>query len=924
MLTQSSAQPKKLEVYSALENEFDLANAVCVERNGQTMWALLNSKSGLKQFVFGFFWQPTHESQITLEGVKAIRAGIKELLPLDKLTFISRSQADDEQRQADLIQLAASADKPETRFFVYSEQHRSQELTQQGIRKEKESYIFFTYTVNPTTAETTDKLEAIAAWGEKLWHRHFTAKGEELDQKEKVDLLYSAFSAWQERYQLLTTKMRLLVSPMDGQALWLYLWKLFNGKQPPLGLSHWLFLNAKGELTEEYLREKLGADKAHPVAVLPGYETHMSSLLLGENLPVPSPACDSVYLPNRDCYMGILAFNEPPEGWEADPLGSRWLWDEVIASPKVVDVEIVTQFGWVNSDNNLASLQKFTKQQLGTKARAREKNNEDVGSVLQASEATDAQESLIRGDTPVQIACVIVVYAKTEADLDDTLRHIKNKFSSPAKVVRDRNYPWRTWLQTMPLRWEELLGQPQDFRMRLRISDAVNFIQGVTTRSRGKRGIEFIAERGGSPIHISLEDGMGSPRHGIITGRSGSGKSCMSGGILNWADAQNMTITLVDLPKGNGTSTYKWFVNFLGGAEFDTGKSSNNLMEVIDVRHLPQEVQGDRLESFYKNTINIVLSLILDNRPDSEPLPISAIQSLVGMGVMQFYRDPIIQKRSQAALDAGIGTAAWRDWPVLVDLYRIFDKEVMDLSDFGADVDRALNFIKLRLRYWLSSPFGQAICNPSSFDGRRSRIKLFSLRDLSSDEEAGIMGASAQTAATRSALSASRSFYYIDEASVLLTFPELAKSAGFLFATARGAGMSLLLATQDPNILAECAGSSKILQNTSYKITGRVAPTAIPSYERIFQYPHHLIAPNAEEGFAPSSQGLFSRWLVDDDGIMTPCRFYTPYNLIGITANNRHEIDSRDEYFAKYRDKYEALGMFSEHYVDCGRAGKKL
>ena len=470
-----------------------------------------------------------------------------------------------------------------------------------------------------------------------------------------------------------------------------------------------------------------------------------------------------------------------------------------------------------------------------------------------------------------------------------------------------------------------LCAKPLDFRMRLRTSDAINFIQGVTTRSRGTRGAEFIAEKGGGPICVALEDEMGSPRHGVIIGRSGSGKSVMvAGAFLIPAMAQGMTITIVDLPKGNGTSTYKWLVKFLGGVEFDPGKNSNNLLELIDVRHLPKEIQSERLQSFYKNTINVVLSLILDNRRESEPLPINAIESIVTMGVTMFYADPVICKRCSAALSGGIDDPAWQDWPVLKDLLSFFDKERLNLLDFGTDIDRALNHIQLRLRYWLSSPFGQAICRPSGFDARKSRLKLFSLRDVASNEEAGILGASAQVVATRSALSAPRSLFYIDEASVLLDFNELAKSAGILHATGRGAGMSILMATQDPDILSKCAASSQILQNQSVRIIGRVAAAALTSYERIFGYPRHIIAPNAEDGFAPSSQEIFSRWLVDDDGLITPSRFYPSYNLLGITANNRPEIEARQRFDDEYSDKYEAAGRFGYYLASSNRLGKKL
>ena len=166
----------------------------------------------------------------------------------------------------------------------------------------------------------------------------------------------------------------------------------------------------------------------------------MTSLLLGEKLPVHGDG--EFELPYRGSHVGVLRFHEPPEGWAADPAGMRWFWDEVIAQEKVVDVEIVTQFGWADADNSMARLQEYTKQNLGAIAAAKAKNKASVNSNLQATEAELAQSSLLQGDDPVYVACVIVVYAKDKASLDSTLRYIKNRFRRPAQVERDLNYPF--------------------------------------------------------------------------------------------------------------------------------------------------------------------------------------------------------------------------------------------------------------------------------------------------------------------------------------------------------------------------------------------------------------------------------------------------------------------------------------------------
>ena len=91
---------------------------------------------------------------------------------------------------------------------------------------------------------------------EKFLYKRFTPIGSELQVRENIELLNGAFTAWQERFGLLANKMKLMVTPMDGSALWQYLYQQFNGKLTPTRpLPHWIELNAQGELRQKHHRE---------------------------------------------------------------------------------------------------------------------------------------------------------------------------------------------------------------------------------------------------------------------------------------------------------------------------------------------------------------------------------------------------------------------------------------------------------------------------------------------------------------------------------------------------------------------------------------------------------------------------------------------------------------------------------------------
>ena len=910
-------QPKG-ETFVALEDELDLANFVCVKRSGREMWAMLLTQGERKQFVFGFALEGIHENQIDIHAINAIRSGYKEIFPNEKLTIQSRSFNHDLLRQKQLKELADNCLNPKLRFFIFGEKYRTEELTSLGIRKLKQQFIFCTYTDNPVTAQTTDRLEALLALGESFWHKRFSGTAEELDELELIKLLNNAFDVCSQRQQLLTTKMRLKVVPMDGEQMWRYLRYQFNGQEHECTpLPHYIVCDGQRIWTEHY-REKLNVNSGCKVDVQSGHELHMTSCLLKQK--IPEPHRDYLYLPERECYVGIMTFDEPPDGWSDDIAQFSWLWNEIIAQEEVVDVEITTQIGWVDSRSNLGALQKYTRQNLGISTNAKKKGNVDVSANLEAIEAEDAQIDLIRGNASVYVGLAITIYAKSLEALDSTILFLTSRFHKPAVLWREREYTWRVWLQTLPIRWEGLYHKKYDRRLKMQVRAATGFSQLLTTRSRSKRGVEFIAERGGAPIHVDFDDPFGNPRHVAIFGRTGSGKSCMSSAFINYALMCGMAVTLLDFPKPN--STFTPLVKFLGGAEFDTGKHSNNLLELPDLRLVPSEVREERLGTFYKNAINTVTSLVLDNRTYAENLPVSEIESIITLATTSFYAAPEIQAAFSNARITGIGTTVWQDSPTLKHLLNFFDKERLGLLDSGTEFDHAINYCKLRLRHWINSPFGKAISEPSSANTDNQLI-LFVARDVG-EGEAAILGLSGYNAAMRRSLATPRSLFYCDEASVLLKFTGLALSIGMFAATGRSNGMSLMLATQDPDTIAKCAAAEQILQNIPVRIIGRILNTAIDSYERIFKYPYQIITGNATESFVPSLEGLFSRWLVDDDGLLTPCRFYPPYPLLGITVNNTNEIAVRDKFFEQYLDEIQALGLYSEYLANCKRSGMQL
>lgn len=207
----------------------------------------------------------------------------------------------------------------------------------------------------------------------------------------------------------------------------------------------------------------------------------------------------------------------------------------------------------------------------------------------------------------------------------------------------------------------------------------------------------------------------------------------------------------------------------------------------------------------------------------------------------------------RAAIKGGFKSPAWQKTPTLRDFLYFCSLEHLSLNRDGGRINEALEHINLRLRFWLTSRVGQAISAPSSFP-TDAQLLVFALRNLSDSEDAAVLSLSAYSAALRRVLSSPASIFFIDEAPILFEFDQISDLVGRLCANGAKAGVRVILSAQDPDTIAKSKAASKILQNLSTRLIGRIQPVAIDSFERILRYPREIISRNASESFFPKKK----------------------------------------------------------------------
>ncbi|MEQ8469125.1 hypothetical protein [Coleofasciculus sp. E1-EBD-02] len=890
----------KKQKLTPVEGEFQLLSLLKINLQGKEVGACILKKGEANYTIqFAFTTKGIHTTlrQEAIDPIfDAIEAGLKDLPDGESLTIQLGSFTDDSSRQRDLDQLISKVNSSELKFLLMGEKARIQELTRTGIRKPKRLLLFCTYTIEQGGEGTKDIIEKAIAKLERYW-KTFTGEIEQVQFMQIEQLLNSAFTdGYQNWEQLISNKMGLDIRPLKVEEIWQVLWQRFNYTQPR-DLPSYAILDENG------LSEQINSD-IHPLSLLMESESSI-------------PVADRRWIHVNGKYIGILTFIDKPGGWASKNAQMRYLW-EIVARDRIFDTEIYCQLSKANPTLIKDKMQSLTKQANVAARLAGQNNSIDVKSQLNIKKTVEAQAELYEGAVPLHLGLTFLIYRDTVEELDDACRYLSSLFMRPAWVDREIEYPWRIWLQTFPLRWEKLLAKPYERRKIYLSGEAPGFMPLVIPRPCDKTGFELIAAEGGTPIFLDL---FTRHKNLALFGTTRSGKSVIAAGILTQALAHGMPISSMDYPKADGSSTFSDYTRFMDGAYFDIGKESSNLFELPNLKGLDPKLQSERFDDYKDFLLEALMTMVLGAKQSGvERTYADTVRSILTLAMEAFFSDVQIRDRYAKANVAGINTPEWALMPILADFVDYCSIERLRIASASPDILKALEQVKLRLRFWLNSRVGKAISQPSTFRAD-AQLLVFALRNLSNDEDAAILSLAVYSAALRRSLAAPSSIFFIDESPILFEYETIAALVGRLCANGAKSGIRVILSAQDPDTISKSPSAAKIFQNMSTRLVGRIQPTAIDSFVNILKYPREVISHNATEAFFPKKEGIYSQWLLDDGGTYTYCRFYPGYPLLAAVANNPDESQQRSEALAKYPDnQLRGMAEFSRQLVQSIKA----
>ena len=896
---QSASTVVAFEKFLALET---IAN---ISIKGREASCLVLNKGKKFRLTFGFECAGIHdnpkESQLAAIA-ESVESGLKDISQ-GSVTFHLEAFSEDTDRQAELDQLIADTNSVESKVLLFSEKKRSQELAIAGTRQIKRLTIYCDAIVDfgsPEAAggQKVDWSEKAISKLSKFWKSvKKTSQGEDSGREDFQELFEKGFNDgfvyWE---QILSTRMGLDVKPLSAEELWHRVWQRFNrGKVPEI--PQWISYK-DGEI-----EEVIESDR-HPRSVL----------IAGEQGESRVPVADYDWVKARGEFIGAMVFAEKPDGFVGLRHQLRFLWN-ALCQPYVRDTEIVTQIHPTSLQIMRQRMQDVIKQSTARSAFAREKVSVDVSADLRQKKSIQAQEQMFEGTVPLRSATVFLVHRKTKSQLNDACLSLANCFPLPCRLIRERDVPWSYWLQTLPIVWDRLLKKPYDRTTTWLSNEMLGALPICKTKDIDSSGFELIADDGGTPLKIDFQNKL---RNLAVFGTTRSGKSDLISGILSLFLASGYPIVVLDYPKPDGTSTFTDFADYYGdrAAYFDIGKESNNLMEIPDLRGLSEKEKDERFND-YKAFLESALLAMVGSDAREE-------RALIGKALNSFFDSEAIMYRYEKAFDDGFGTEAWQAMPTLVDFLDFCTESALGLDETSSMMQRnAREQIQLQIEYWIGSRIGNAIANPSSFQ-TDSQLLVFSLRNLSNEDEAALLALSAYSAALRRALRSPKSIFFIDESPILFEYASIAGLIGRLCANGAKAGIRVFLSAQDPNTIMESHAGPKIMQNMNTKLIGRIQETAVEAFVQYLRYEESMISRNASERFFPKAAELYSNWLLDTDGMITFCRYYPSDLQLAIVANNTDEQAARNRFLSRFKNPLEGYVAFSKAYANAIRNGLSM
>ena len=893
-------KPKKRKVESngkkvtanPIENQYALSECLKYEYSGGNIGGLLLRKEDKVKVVFGFHCEGINNiiSKLEIDSLfDPLEEGIRDFPPGETLTIHQSLFVDSSERTEELQSITDNAPTPELKFFIMGETLSTKKVSDAGERKKGSLDIYCTYTPHKTAKNNKDFVDKTLEQATSLWDS-FTGNKKQAENKRLQEILEEAYEEGYERwYNLLTDKLGLDIKSHTTEEIW-------------------------HKVTTRFIKRHVEIPQIihvdeEEISLTQNSQLHPVSHIFARD-KVPTEGED--YIQVKDKYVGVLNLMDKAEGWKDKIVKLRSMWT-ILSKERNYDTEIICQIEMGNQRRLRDDMDRLAKQAQNDSKEAEKKDQIDVGSKLKQKKALEAQEKLYENRVPFYTSTVFLVHRNSKKALDSACNALQDQFFAPLQLHRERVYPHRIWQQTVPICWERLLVEPYDRRWTYTNDEIPAIVPLVMPNSKDKKGIEFLSKEGKVPVYLNLW--QTEIRHMMLLATNRAGKGVLLARIIMHHLARGVPVSVMDYPRADGTSTFSYIAEFLGdiASYFNTSEEAFNIFEIPDLSKLSPQKRQLRMNDFMEFLIDILQTMVIGTQPPVGINP-SDVKTILTVAVDKFYSQQNVEiyQRFRAAYRGGFGSPEWEETPVLADFVAMLGPESLKMPDPTPQLLRCIEFVKLRLNYWLKSRIGKAISRPSTVKAD-DLLVVYAMANLNSEEDAAVLTLAVNMQGLRKSMEHEASVILVDEVSILVKFDEIAKMVGRFCANGAKSGIQILLAGQNVDSISRSPYGKDILDNVPIKLIGRLQPTAIDSMVDTLKYAPEIISKNASKSFEIQPRKLATSWLLECNNRINIVEYRADPLLMAVVANNPKEMKARNENLAKHPDdKYLGLKAFAD------------
>jgi hypothetical protein len=626
-------------------------------------------------------------------------------------------------------------------------------------------------------------------------------------------------------------------------------------------------------------------------------------------------------------HIGVLEAREKFSDWAHEYHQCKSLWD-IFAEEETKDIEYFVDISSSSLKAQRENARETYRQSTKRAKLAAESGDYSEYASSGLAESSSILDSFHGNEVPLKVSFALLVHAKSVSSLDQRCHEIQT-FFKPADLQREMKIAGRIWLQTLPCKAEHLLhvkivnvsGLPPleiNFRHVYTGIQAMGLLPFAKTIANDSTGLELIGEDK-QTLCLDFFSDHRQP-HWACAAKQRTGKSNFANKVDIHAIARGQPVTYIDMPPdGDAASSLEDRCLLLGGSHVDMRKQSINLMGIpssllLDESGLTPKQREDRFKSIQGGWLEYLM--ILGGPTEDQAQLIQVTRDLLKLSIDLYLDDKQIQTRYDNAAVGGFASDAWWKTPTLTDFQKFTKRHVLQnhLQNISGPVDEALNYLDLRLSRKCdpNTVVGQAIARPSTVNIEQTLLTVFSMRGLESgSEEALAYCAGAYSIAIQKSLSHPISHVIVEEAQKAIKEPGVVRMMSDIITRYGKDGVRLGMVTNSFDDVADSEAGRALLNNITTKIIGPISEASIERLSQKLNIPLDLVEKCAGSAFYTDKKEGRMNVLLCDNGRHTFASFFPGWLSIALSASNRNERESRNQFLRVIGNKYVAIAAFS-------------